>query len=97
MREVTGTAMGEDGHAGRSPGPTPLIKLGAWPLKFLPRPPLTPDAVDFINQPATVDIGPLLAAMPRPDPSRRRAGHLSRHAGAAPWALAFEDPRFGGA
>ncbi|MHB8459400.1 MAG: NAD(P)H-binding protein [Candidatus Limnocylindrales bacterium] len=46
-------------------GPTRLVKLAAWPLSFLPRPPLTPAAVDFINQPATVDIGPLLAAMPR--------------------------------
>jgi NADH dehydrogenase len=47
------------------PGPTPLIKLAAWPLRLLPTPPLTPDAVDFINQPATVDIEPLLARMPR--------------------------------
>jgi NADH dehydrogenase len=47
------------------PGPTPLIKLGAVPLSWLPEPPLTPGAVDFINQPATVDIGPLLARMPR--------------------------------
>ena len=47
------------------PGPTPLVKAAAWPLTFLPQPPLTPDAVDFINQPATVDNGPLLAAMPR--------------------------------
>jgi hypothetical protein len=31
----------------------------------LPAPLLTPGAVDFINQPATVDIGPLLARMPR--------------------------------
>ena len=47
------------------PGPTPLIKLAAIPLSWLPRPILTPDAIDFINQPATVDIGPLLARMPR--------------------------------
>lgn len=47
------------------PGPTPLIKLGAIPLSWLPRPPLTPAAVDFINQPATVDTAPLLARMPR--------------------------------
>ena len=26
---------------------------------------LTPDGLDFVNQPATVDVGPLLAAMPR--------------------------------
>ncbi|HEV7809277.1 MAG TPA: NAD(P)H-binding protein [Candidatus Limnocylindrales bacterium] len=47
------------------PGPTPLIKLAALPLSWLPRPLLTPDAVDFINQPATVDIEPLLRRMPR--------------------------------
>lgn len=47
------------------PGPTPLIKLGAVPLSWLPTPPLTPGAVDFINQPATVDTAPLLARMPR--------------------------------
>ncbi len=47
------------------PGPTPLLKIAAWPLAFLPTPPLTPSAVDFINQPATVDIAPLLARMPR--------------------------------
>jgi hypothetical protein len=34
-------------------------------LTLLPAPPLTPDAVDFINQPATVDLGPLLERMPR--------------------------------
>ncbi len=47
------------------PGPTPLIKLAAAPLALLPKPLLSPDAVDFINQPATVDVGPLLAQMPR--------------------------------
>jgi len=47
------------------PGPTSLIKLGAAPLALLPEPPLTPDAIDFINQPATVDVAPLLARMPR--------------------------------
>ena len=47
------------------PGPTPLIKLLAIPLSWLPTPILTPDAVDFINQPATVDLGPLLERMPR--------------------------------
>jgi hypothetical protein len=34
-------------------------------MRFLPNPPLSPDAVDFVNQPATVDVGPLLRAMPR--------------------------------
>lgn len=47
------------------PGPTPLIKAAAWPLSMLPEPPLTPAAVDFINQPATVDLGPLLERLPR--------------------------------
>ena len=47
------------------PGPTPLIKLAALPLRLFPEPLLTPDAVDFINQPATVDVAPLLARMPR--------------------------------
>lgn len=47
------------------PAPAFLLKLGAQPLRLLPSPPLTPDAVDFINQPATVDVSPLLARMPR--------------------------------
>ncbi len=66
MREVIGEAL----RAARLrrpivPGPAPLIKLGVAPLTLLPEPPLTPDAVDFINQPATVDISPLLERMPR--------------------------------
>ena len=47
------------------PGPTPLLKLAAAPMSLLPTPPLTPAAIDFINQPATVDLGPLLTRMPR--------------------------------
>jgi hypothetical protein len=47
------------------PGPTPLLKIVAWPLQFLPEPPLTPNGVDFVNQPATVDLSPLLERMPR--------------------------------
>ena len=47
------------------PGSAPLIRLAAIPLTLLPSPPLTPDAVDFINQPATVDVAPLLERMPR--------------------------------
>jgi NADH dehydrogenase len=47
------------------PAPAPLLKIAAWPLSFLPRPPLTPDAVDFVNQPAVVDPRPLLERMPR--------------------------------
>jgi len=47
------------------PGPATLIKLGVAPLALLPEPPMTPSAIDFVNQPATVDIGPLLERMPR--------------------------------
>jgi uncharacterized protein YbjT (DUF2867 family)/ligand-binding SRPBCC domain-containing protein len=47
------------------PGPSLLLKLGALPLQLLPEPPLTPDAVDFVNQPAVVDTTPLLDRMPR--------------------------------
>jgi uncharacterized protein YbjT (DUF2867 family)/ligand-binding SRPBCC domain-containing protein len=47
------------------PAPAMLLKAAALPLGILPAPPLTPDAVDFVNQPATVDLGPLLARMPR--------------------------------
>ena len=66
MREIIKAAIAQDGHPKPIvPGPAPLIKVGAWPLQFLPTPPLTPDAVDFINQPATVDNAPLLEAMPR--------------------------------
>ena len=66
MREIIAAAL----RAARIrrpilPGPTPLLKLAAWPLQFLPEPPLTPDAVDFVNQPAVVDTAPLLKAMPR--------------------------------
>lgn len=48
------------------PAPAALVKVAAWPMRFLPNPPLSPDAVDFINQPATVDVAPLLQRMPRP-------------------------------
>jgi uncharacterized protein YbjT (DUF2867 family)/ligand-binding SRPBCC domain-containing protein len=66
MRDVIGTALRVAGlRRPIVPGPAPLIKLGSLPLTLLPRPPLTPDAVDFINQPATVDLGPLLERMPR--------------------------------
>jgi len=47
------------------PAPSLLVWLAAWPLRYLPGPLLTPDAVHFINQPAVVDLEPLLAAMPR--------------------------------
>jgi NADH dehydrogenase len=47
------------------PAPAPLIKLAVAPLVLLPSPPMTPDAIDFVNQPAEVDIRPLLERMPR--------------------------------
>jgi uncharacterized protein YbjT (DUF2867 family)/ligand-binding SRPBCC domain-containing protein len=66
MREIIATALRVAGlRRPILPGPTPLIKLLAVPLSWLPSPILTPDAVDFINQPATVDLAPLLARMPR--------------------------------
>jgi NADH dehydrogenase len=66
MREVVARALRTAGlRRPVLPGPAPLLKLAAWPLKFLPRPPLTPDAVDFVNQSATVDTGPLQERMPR--------------------------------
>src|SRR4029453_12177801 len=66
MREIIARAL-RVARIGRPilPGPTPLLKLGAGPLQLLPDPPLTPDAVDFVNQPAVVDTGPLLRRMPR--------------------------------
>jgi uncharacterized protein YbjT (DUF2867 family)/ligand-binding SRPBCC domain-containing protein len=66
MRRIIATALRVAGlRRPIIPGPTPLIKLAALPLGWLPQPILTPDAVDFINQPATVDIAPLLERMPR--------------------------------
>ncbi|MEO8639639.1 MAG: NAD(P)H-binding protein [Chloroflexota bacterium] len=66
MREVIARALRAAGiRRPIIPGPAALIRLGAAPLKLLPSPPLTPDAVDFINQPATVDVAPLLERMPR--------------------------------
>jgi uncharacterized protein YbjT (DUF2867 family)/ligand-binding SRPBCC domain-containing protein len=66
MRDIIRTALRVAGlRRPILPGPTPLIKLAAVPLSWLPTPILSPDAVDFINQPATVDLAPLLARMPR--------------------------------
>ena len=66
MREIIGRALRAAGiRRPVLPGPAPLLKLGALPMTLLPEPPLTPDAVDFINQPAVADVGPLLARMPR--------------------------------
>lgn len=66
MRQIIGRALGAAGiRRPIVPAPAALLKLAAQPLRLLPAPPLTPDAIDFINQPATVDLGPLLARMPR--------------------------------
>jgi uncharacterized protein YbjT (DUF2867 family)/ligand-binding SRPBCC domain-containing protein len=66
MREIIGTALRVAGMPRMIvPAPSPLLRLAAAPLLLLPEPPLTPDAVDFINQPATVDLAPLLERMPR--------------------------------
>jgi NADH dehydrogenase len=66
MRAIIGRALRAAGiRRPILPAPAPLIKLAAWPLCLLPSPPLTPDAVDFINAPAVVDTAPLLARMPR--------------------------------
>ena len=66
MRGVIGVALRVAGLRRLIlPAPAALLKVVAWPLQLLPSPPLTPDAVDFINQPAEVDTAPLLARMPR--------------------------------
>lgn len=66
MREIIRRALRAAGiRRPIVPAPAPLLKLATQPLRLLPSPPLTPDAIDFINGPATVDLGPLLARMPR--------------------------------
>jgi NADH dehydrogenase len=66
MREVLHRAMAVSGvKKPLFPAPAALMKTVSWPMRFLPTPPLSPDAVDFVNQPATVDVGPLLQVMPR--------------------------------
>jgi uncharacterized protein YbjT (DUF2867 family) len=42
--------------------PPSLSKLASFFLQFLPRPPLSPEAVDIATQEALTDTGPLLAA-----------------------------------
>ena len=66
MREILHRAMEVAGTKKLLfPAPAALVKVAAWPMRFLPNPPLSPDAVDFVNQPATVDVEPLLQRMPR--------------------------------
>jgi len=66
MRQIVSIAL-EVSHKRRLilPAPAALLKLGAHAIQHLPARLLTPDGVDFVNQPATVDVAPLLAAMPR--------------------------------
>jgi NADH dehydrogenase len=94
MRDIIRTALRVAGlRRPIVPGPTPLIKLAAIPLSWLPTPILTPDAVDFINQPATVDLDPLLTRMPRrlTPLEEGLATYLAPSAGDA--TLAFDGPR----
>ena len=66
MREIISTALRvADIRRPIIPSPAPLVKLATAPLTLLAEPPLTPDAIDFVNQPATVDLAPLLARLPR--------------------------------
>ncbi len=66
MRQIVATALRVAGRRRPIlPAPAPLLRLGAHLIQHLPGRMLTPDGVDFVNQPATVDVGPLLAAMPR--------------------------------
>jgi uncharacterized protein YbjT (DUF2867 family)/ligand-binding SRPBCC domain-containing protein len=66
MREIVRRALRAAGlRRPIMPGLAPLIKLALQPMRLLPEPPLTPDAIDFINQPATVGLEPLLTRMPR--------------------------------
>ncbi len=91
MREVVSRALSATGlRRPIIPGPAALIKLAAWPLRLLPEPPLTPDAVDFINQPATVDTEPLLARMPRRLTSIEEGLATYLPSGSGPGELAFE-------
>jgi uncharacterized protein YbjT (DUF2867 family)/ligand-binding SRPBCC domain-containing protein len=66
LREILHRAMAIAGVSKPlMPAPASIVKIAAWPMRFLPNPPLSPDAVDFVNQPATVDVAPLLQKMPR--------------------------------
>jgi NADH dehydrogenase len=66
MRQVIGTALAVAGlHRPIIPAPAPLLKAAFLPLTLLAEPMFTPDGIDFVNQPATVDLAPLLERMPR--------------------------------
>jgi NADH dehydrogenase len=38
--------------------PAKLMKIATWPMRFLPEPPLSPDAVEFITQDVPIDPRP---------------------------------------
>ena len=66
MRQIVGIALEVSGKRRPVlPAPAFLLRAAAHVLQHLPGRVLTPDGVDFVNQPAVVDTGPLLAAMPR--------------------------------
>ena len=95
MREVLHRTLAVAGIARPlMPGPTPLIKVAAWAMGILPSPPLSPNAVDFINQPAVVDNGLLMRAMPR-TMTRLETG-LATYLGPRPSTLRMLDPRHEG-
>jgi uncharacterized protein YbjT (DUF2867 family)/ligand-binding SRPBCC domain-containing protein len=92
MKAVIGEALDVAGiNRPILPGPAPLLKLGAVPLQLLPSPPLTPAAVDFINQPATVDIGPLLSRMPRRLTTLREGLESYLAPGSGPATITFDE------
>jgi NADH dehydrogenase len=89
MREVIAHAIAAAGlRRPIVPAPAPLLKLLVAPLALLPRPIMTPEAIDFINQPATVDVKPLLARMPRR--LTRLDDGLRSYLAAGPGELSFD-------
>jgi uncharacterized protein YbjT (DUF2867 family)/ligand-binding SRPBCC domain-containing protein len=91
MRDIIGRALAVAGlRRPILPGPTLLLKAMAVPLKVLPSPPLTPDAIDFINQPATVDLRPLLERMPRELTTLETGLRTYLAPGSTPGTLSFD-------
>ncbi len=66
MRQIVGIALEVEGKRRLVlPAPAFALRLAAHVLQHLPGRVLTPEGVDFVNQPAVVDAAALLAAMPR--------------------------------
>ena len=88
MREVIGRAMSVAGiHKPLIPGPAPLIKLAAWPMRFLPEPAPQPGR-GGLRQPAG-DRGhraPAASHAAHAHATGGRPGHL-------PWPAALPRPR----